>query len=334
MHLRSNSKVSIAILLCAFAGAAVGCQAEAAVQGNVETPPPPPPPPPPDGDGDGILDADDKCASEKEDGKPPAPNDGCPNTDEDGDGVANASDKCPTEPETKNDFEDEDGCPDKKPLVQLVGTEVRINQKIQFKHNSAAIEADSAPILDAVAAILKEHGDIQLVEVSGHASKEGDANHNKALTQKRVDSVVKALTERGVPKNRFIAQGYGFYCLVDEGTEEANHEKNRRVEFKILQRDGKNTDVTRGCEIAEKAGIKPKAFGAAKPMKDALNKGESGAAGDAKGADKKATDKKAEGAAGDAKGDAKGAAKKPAPIKDMSAPSVPGPTPAPTPAPK
>ncbi|HEY6557133.1 MAG TPA: OmpA family protein [Polyangiaceae bacterium] len=320
MHLRSNSKLSIAILLCAFGGAAVGCQAEASVQGNVDTPPPPPPPPPPDQDGDGILDADDKCASEKEDGKPPAPNDGCPNTDEDGDGVPNASDKCPTEPETVNEFEDEDGCPDKKPLVQLVGTEVRINQKIQFKHDSAAIEPDSAPILDAVAAILKEHADIQLVEVSGHASKEGDANHNKALTQKRVDSVVKALAERGVPKNRFIAQGYGFYCLIDEGTEEANHEKNRRVEFKILQRGGKNTDRERGCEIAEKAGIKPRAFGAAKPMKDAVK----GAVGDAK-----AADKKAEGA-----GDAKAASKKPAPIKDMSAPSVPGPTPTPTPAPK
>ncbi|HMJ10695.1 MAG TPA: OmpA family protein [Polyangiaceae bacterium] len=327
MHLRSNSKLSIALLLCAFAGAGAGCQAEAAVQGNVETPPPPPPPPPPDQDGDGILDADDKCAAEKEDGKPPSPNDGCPNNDEDGDGVANASDKCPTEPETVNEFEDEDGCPDKKPLVQLVGTEVRINQKIQFKHDSAAIEAESAPVLEAVGAIMKEHPDIQLVEVSGHASKEGDANHNKALTQKRVDSVVKALGEQGVAKNRLIAQGYGFYCLIDEGTEEANHEKNRRVEFKILQRDGKSTDVTRGCEVAEKAGIKPKAMGAPKPLKETDKKSEKGAEASAAG-QTKAGEKKAEAAGG------KPAAKKPAPLKDMAAPSMPGPSPTPTPSPK
>src|SRR6185503_17558554 len=100
-----------------------------------------PPPPPPDGDGDGILDADDKCPSEKEDGKPPNANDGCPVKDTDGDGITDDVDKCPDQPETKNDFEDEDGCPDQKPLVQIVGTEVKINQKIQFKHDSAGIEA-------------------------------------------------------------------------------------------------------------------------------------------------------------------------------------------------
>lgn len=270
MHLRSNSKLSVAIVLCAFAGlaaATAGCHAEASAGGKIETPPPPPPPPPPDKDGDGILDADDKCADEKEDGKPPAPNDGCPSTDDDGDGVPNASDKCPTEKETVNEFEDEDGCPDKKPLVQIVGTEVRINEKIQFKHDSAAIEPASSPILDAVSATLKEHPEIQLVEVGGHASKEGDANHNKTLTQKRVESVVKALTERGIAKTRMIAQGYGSYCLLDPGADEAANEKNRRVEFKILQSDGKNTDVPRGCEAAEKAGIKPKALTAPKAPK-------------------------------------------------------------------
>jgi len=271
MHLRSNSKLSVAVVLCAFAGlaqATVGCHADASVGGKIETPPPPPPPPPPDKDGDGILDADDKCADQKEDGKPPAPNDGCPSTDDDGDGVPNATDKCPTEKETVNEFEDDDGCPDKKPLVQIVGTEVRINEKIQFKHDSASIEPASAPVIDAVAATLKEHSEIQLVEVSGHASKEGDAGHNKTLTQKRVEAVVNALGERGTAKNRLIAQGYGSFCLLDPGTDEAANEKNRRVEFKILQSGGKLTDVTRGCPEAEKAGIKLKALVASKPATD------------------------------------------------------------------
>lgn len=265
MHLRANFKLYAAIFVCALAGlAAAGCHAEAQVSGNVETPPPPPPPPPPDQDSDGILDVDDKCAGEKEDGKAPAPSDGCPNDDEDGDGILTANDKCPADPETRNEYEDDDGCPDKKPLVQVVGTEVRINQKIQFKHDSAAIEAASAPVLDAVAQTLKDHAEIQLVEIGGHASTEGDPNHNKALTQKRVDSVVKALVARGIAKDRLVAQGYGSYCVLDPGTDEKAHEKNRRVEFKILQQNGKNTDVTRGCAAAEKAGLKLKALAAPK----------------------------------------------------------------------
>lgn len=255
---RPWTSILVAALLC---GAGVtACTARAQIGGELETAPPPPPPPPPDDDGDGILNADDKCPAEKEDGKPPSPNDGCPNLDEDGDGIPSPQDKCPTEPETMNGFEDDDGCPDKKPLVQLVGTRVQINQKIQFKHNSAAVEAESAPVLDAVAEVMKKNQDIQLVEVSGHASKEGDPFYNRTLTQKRVDSVVKELVKRGVEKERLMSQGYGFYCLVDEGTTDEAHEKNRRVEFKVLLRGDKETTETRGCEAATKANVKPKAL--------------------------------------------------------------------------
>lgn len=263
-----------------------GCTAEGKLSGGFETgTPPPPPPASTDDDGDGIGNADDKCPNDKEDGKPPEDKDGCPNQDEDGDGIAGAADKCPTEPETKNEFEDDDGCPDKKPLVQLVGQEVRINQKIQFKKGSAGIEDESKPILDAVAEVLKKNPDIQLIEVGGHASKEGDAGFNKTLTQKRVDSVSKELTTRGVEKERLFSQGYGFYCPMDPGETPEALEKNRRVEFKILWRGGKATDMARGCEAAEKAGVKPKAL-PAKPWQ----------AKDAKPASDKPAEKKPEAA--------------------------------------
>jgi outer membrane protein OmpA-like peptidoglycan-associated protein len=261
--LRIASVTTSAVLLLALGAvpALTGCTAEAKATGSFEAGTPPPPPPaatPPDDDGDGILNADDKCPNEKEDGQPPNDKDGCPNLDPDGDGIVGAADKCPNEPETKNDFEDDDGCPDKKPLVQLVGQEVRINQKIQFKKGSAAIEEESKPILDAVADVLKKNPDIQLVEVGGHASKEGDAAFNKGLTQKRVESVSKELVTRGVEKERLYSQGYGFYCPLDPGETPEALEKNRRVEFKILFRAGKATDMARGCEAAEKANIKPK----------------------------------------------------------------------------
>lgn len=288
--LRKTSVTASALLLLALgAGVVSGCTAEATLGGSLETgtPPPPPPATPPDDDGDGIPNADDKCPAEKEDGKPPADKDGCPNLDEDGDGINVPQDKCPTEPETKNEFEDDDGCPDKKPLVMLVGQEVRINQKIQFKKGSAGIEDESKPVLDAVADLLKKNADIQLVEVGGHASKEGDANFNKTLTQKRVESVSKELATRGVEKERLFSQGYGFYCLVDTGETPEAMEKNRRVEFKVLWRGGKATDMARGCEGATKAGIKPKAL----PAKPWEAKKEAKAA-DAKPADAKPADAK------------------------------------------
>src|SRR5512140_3445907 len=134
--------------------AVVGCKGGGEV--SIGTPPPPPPPPP-DQDGDGIADPDDKCPTEKEDGLPPDTKDGCPDKDMDKDGITVPADKCPDKPETVNGFEDEDGCPDEKPLVQLKETEVQINQKILFHKDKATIEPASAPVIEAVAKLLKEY---------------------------------------------------------------------------------------------------------------------------------------------------------------------------------
>ncbi len=257
-----------ALVLCALGGvAAAGCTAEGNLQiGTPEPPPPPPPPAPADDDGDGIPNDADKCPAEAEDGKPPDPSDGCPNKDEDGDGIPVPTDKCPTEPETVNGFEDDDGCPDKKPIVQLVGQKVQINQKILFEKGKSKIKPESQNVVDAVAKVLKDRPEIGLVEVAGHASKEGDAFFNRTLTQKRVDAVVKALVTAGVEKSRLVAQGYGFYCPTKEGDSEADLEANRRVEFTIMHRDGKETGEKRGCDAAAAKKIIPKKLPKPKPV--------------------------------------------------------------------
>jgi outer membrane protein OmpA-like peptidoglycan-associated protein len=256
-------KWTAGLMLCLLGGTTVaGCTAQAELSAKAETPPPPPPPPPPPGDqdGDGVADPDDKCPNEKEDGLPPNPKDGCPTLDADGDGIPIPQDKCPNEKETVNGFQDDDGCPDTVPLAQVVGGEVKISEKIMFHKGKATIEPDSMKVVQAVAQVLKEHSNIQGLEVGGHASQEGQEKANLTLTQQRVESVVAELVKHGVEKNRLVAQGYGEYCPVDTGNTEVALEKNRRVEFKILQQDGKVTDAKRGCEEATKKGVKLKAF--------------------------------------------------------------------------
>jgi OmpA-OmpF porin, OOP family len=272
------------LMLCLLGGATIaGCSAQAELSAKAETPqqPPAPPPPPPaaDTDGDGVADPDDKCPNEKEDGLPPNPKDGCPTLDADGDGIPIPQDKCPNEKETVNGYMDDDGCPDTVPLARVEGGEVKISEKIMFHKGKATIEPDSMKIVQAVAQVLKEHANIQGIEVGGHASTEGQEKANLTLTQQRVDSVVGELVKLGVEKNRMVAQGYGEYCPVDAGTSEASLEKNRRVEFKILYQDGKATDAKRGCEDATKKGVKVKNF---TPPKAAAAKTDAKAAAPAK----------------------------------------------------
>lgn len=252
MRVSHSKNWTTAIVVALFgASAAFGCKA--AVSFSTGTEPPPPAPAPADDDGDGIPNPDDKCPSEMEDGHPPEPGDGCPALDSDGDGVADYLDKCPDQAGTGAD-----GCPEPPPVAEVKGSTIQINKEINFKKGSAEIEGDSSmEVIDAVAAILEKNPQIQMVEIEGHASKEGDEFYNKTLTGQRVKAVQAALVAKKVDAARLVSTGYGFYCPKNDGTDEAAHAANRRVEFKIVYVDGKRTEEKLGCEAAEKKGVKP-----------------------------------------------------------------------------
>ena len=214
--------------------------------------------PDPDNDGDGIKDVDDKCPMEPEDKDGFQDEDGCPDPDNDHDGILDKDDKCPNEPETFNGFEDEDGCPDKGRVI-IEGSSIVILDKIEFEYDRADIKKTSLPIVDAVAATLKAHPEFELVYVEGHADSRGDDNYNLRLSQRRVESVVAALVERGVEAKRLKAKGYGEYCPLDNAENEGAWQKNRRVEFKIVKQNGMLTGVTLGCDTAASHSVKPDA---------------------------------------------------------------------------
>ncbi len=234
MHLiRYGLTVSIATIALAF-----GCKASITTGGESAAPTASPvaatpPPPPADTDGDGIPDEKDACKDKA--------------------GKENAD-------AAKN------GCPEEAPKlmaapiqkVEVVGNEIKIKEKIMFDLNEANIEKESEPLLDEIAKVIKEKGgDIDLIEVAGHADKQGDEKKNLKLTQDRAKAVVEALVKRGVDAKKLRAKGYGEYCPEDKGETPEAHEKNRRVQFAILKIKGKKTDIKLGCEDATKKGVKP-----------------------------------------------------------------------------
>jgi len=214
-----------------------------------------------DVDGDHIPDDVDECVSEKEDGKPPFPDDGCkvdPN-DLDGDGIG-VRDKCPNEKETLNGFEDSDGCPDELPkdakvAVQVTRSELKCCAKILFATGKAEIDSASDLILDHIATTLKDNADIDLLEVAGHADARGNVKDNVTLTAQRAAAVVDALVKRGIVRTRLQPAGYGSYCPVMAGDSPEEREANRRVEFNIVRRAGAETGVELGCAKARENGI-------------------------------------------------------------------------------
>jgi outer membrane protein OmpA-like peptidoglycan-associated protein len=227
-------------------------------------------PPPKDRDGDGILDAADACPDEKGVADPDPRKNGCPPPkDRDGDGIPDAADACPDEPGVadpdpkKNGcpppkdrdgdgiLDDVDACPDEKGVadpdprrngcspsarVSMSDTEIFILEQVQFDTNKATIKKVSDPLLDEVAGVLRGHPDILRIEVQGHTDNRGTRTVNLALSQARAEAVVRALVKRGIAPGRLTAKGYGQSVPLVANVTDHARAKNRRVQFKILEK--------------------------------------------------------------------------------------------------
>ncbi|HSU38251.1 MAG TPA: OmpA family protein, partial [Polyangiaceae bacterium] len=141
-------------------------------------------------------------------------------------------DKCPNEPETKNGFEDTDGCPDKIP--DAVKKFSGVVQGIYFKKGSAVVRADSKTTLNAAVKVLQQYPSIGF-EISGHTSSEGDKAVNDKLSLDRADAVKQYLVDQGVEASRIKTRGAGAEEPIADNNTKAGREKNRRIEFKVLQ---------------------------------------------------------------------------------------------------
>jgi len=202
--------------------------------------------PDPDNDQDGILDPDDLCPNDPEDRDNFEDQDGCPDPDNDNDRILDVDDQCPNDPETYNGESDEDGCPDQG-RVQIEENQIVILDKIYFETDSAVIQERSFPIIEAVAATLQGNPQIRMIEIQGHADERSDDAYNIRLTRDRAAAVLEALVQRGVLRTRLRSGGYGERCPVDPRHNAAAWEKNRRVEFKILETDAGPTGVEIAC---------------------------------------------------------------------------------------
>src|SRR5262249_43118281 len=114
-----------------------------------------------------------------------------------------------------------------------------ILEQVQFDTGKATIKKVSDPLLDEVAKVLKDHPELLKIEVQGHTDDRGLKAQNKILSQNRADAVMKALVKRGIAAGRLVAKGYGQAAPPDTNTTDAGRQKNRRVQFNIVEKQPK-----------------------------------------------------------------------------------------------
>jgi peptidoglycan-associated lipoprotein len=116
------------------------------------------------------------------------------------------------------------------------------------------IRPDAARELNKLVKVLKDNPEIN-IELSSHTDCRASATYNQELSQRRAEAAVQYIISKGIDSSRMVAKGYGEEKLTNrcscEGLKrvpcsEAEHQRNRRTEFRITsftEWDGSRTGV-------------------------------------------------------------------------------------------
>lgn len=125
----------------------------------------------------------------------------------------------------------------KTQLVVLTKQKIEIKKQVHFATDKDVILPDSTPLLDEVASTILSNDRLRLIRIEGHTDAVGDDAHNLDLSQRRAQSVMRSLLERGIEPVRLKAIGYGETKPIGDNKTAKGKAQNRRVEFMIEAQD-------------------------------------------------------------------------------------------------
>ncbi len=117
--------------------------------------------------------------------------------------------------------------------VTINNGKLDLKEKLFFAWNRAQIKPTSFSILDEVVTFLNANPTLE-VRIEGHTDSSGNAGHNQRLSQRRAESVLAYLTNKGIAKTRLSAKGFGPDAPLETNDSADGRERNRRVEFVVL----------------------------------------------------------------------------------------------------
>jgi outer membrane protein OmpA-like peptidoglycan-associated protein len=90
------------------------------------------------------------------------------------------------------------------------------------------------------------------IEIGAHTDCRGSYSYNDRLSDLRAKSVVNYLVKNGINEKRIDSKGFGEYELVNRCTDgipcsSAEHQANRRIEFKVISFD--NEQIQENSEV-------------------------------------------------------------------------------------
>jgi outer membrane protein OmpA-like peptidoglycan-associated protein len=152
--------------------------------------------------------------------------------------VPDGIDQCPdTTPGLRVD---QQGCPIEvtEKETELLDTGMIRLQDVRFDTGKATLRPEALPQLDIVGQVLSKWPELK-IEIGGHTDSRGSTAYNQRLSETRVRSVLDYLVGKFPQMNReqYTLAGYGESKPLKPNSSPENMAQNRRVEFKVLNRD-------------------------------------------------------------------------------------------------
>jgi len=105
---------------------------------------------------------------------------------------------------------------------------------LEFDTGKSTIKSSSIGPLNKMAEMMVRNTKFKVL-LKGHTDSKGSDAVNLTLSQSRVDKVKEYLTSKGIGGSRIVALGYGDKRPIATNETEEGRQKNRRVEFEIIQ---------------------------------------------------------------------------------------------------
>ncbi|MBL7891942.1 MAG: OmpA family protein, partial [Bacteroidia bacterium] len=107
---------------------------------------------------------------------------------------------------------------------------------IYYETNSAELKKESMIVIEEFVEFLNANPTIK-IEIQGHTDNIGDDKSNMALSSDRAFTVLEALQQLGVSKDRLVGfKGFGKNQPIATNDTEEGRSKNRRTEFVIVEK--------------------------------------------------------------------------------------------------
>ncbi|KOY85655.1 hypothetical protein AD998_05365 [bacterium 336/3] len=110
----------------------------------------------------------------------------------------------------------------------------KINLTVFYDFDKDFLRLESKPELERLVAFLQKYPKLK-VEIAGHTDAIGTDQKNLGLSDRRSQSVVRYLIERGIDPKRLVAKGYGESKPISTNETDEGRQLNRRTECVVLE---------------------------------------------------------------------------------------------------